>query len=53
MEFWREKFVRNVERDARKEGELRTMGWRVEIIWECETRDPAGLERRLHALLFP
>src|SRR3546814_14135142 len=46
IEFWQEKFVRNVERDARKEGELRAMGWRVEIIWECETREPVRLERR-------
>lgn len=52
-EFWQEKFARNVERDARKENELRAAGWRVEIVWECETRDPAKLKERLRALLFP
>lgn len=50
--FWQEKFARNVERDARKENELRAAGWRVEIVWECETRDPEKLKERLRALLF-
>lgn len=53
VEFWQEKFARNVERDARKENELRAAGWRVEIVWECETRDPVLLKERLRALLFP
>lgn len=52
-EFWAEKFVRNVERDARKEAELRAAGWSTETIWECETRDPERLANRLRRLLFP
>lgn len=50
--FWKEKFVRNVERDARKTAELRALGWRVEVIWECETRKADLLELRLSAMLF-
>ena len=46
-EFWHHKFCHNVERDARKEGELRQLGWRVLVIWECETRDLQILRRRL------
>lgn len=38
-DFWEAKFARNVERDARKERELRQAGWDVLTIWECETRD--------------
>lgn len=45
--FWLPKFQRNVERDARKEDALRALGWRVLIVWECETRDKATLEARL------
>lgn len=52
VEFWQEKFARNIERDARKENELRAVGWRVEIVWECETRDLAKLKERLRALIF-
>ena len=36
-EFWFEKLRRNVERDKRVQSELRSAGWRVEVIWECET----------------
>lgn len=53
VEFWQEKFTRNVERDMRKEAELRAAGWDVVTVWECETRSPELLSTRLRALLFP
>lgn len=34
--FWREKFLRNVARDARDIAALRNLGWRVGVVWECE-----------------
>jgi DNA mismatch endonuclease (patch repair protein) len=37
VEYWREKFDRNVERDRRKENILVALGWNVQTIWECET----------------
>jgi DNA mismatch endonuclease (patch repair protein) len=46
-EFWQEKFDRNVERDQRKERQLRDAGWDVLTIWECETRERADLARKL------
>ena len=47
--FWTEKFAANVERDARQEAALRTLGWRTLVIWQCETKDEAAVERRLAA----
>lgn len=47
QEYWLPKFMANVERDARKESQLRELGWKVLIIWECETRDRGGLTTRL------
>lgn len=41
--FWTRKFEANVERDRRKAQELEEQGWRVAVIWECETRDPKAL----------
>lgn len=35
-EFWERKAVANRERDARKEAELRLIGWRVFVVWQCE-----------------
>ena len=45
--FWQEKFRRNMERDARVHADLEAAGWRVLVVWECETRDGGALARRL------
>lgn len=36
IEFWSEKFKRNVERDTIKNQELERQGWKVLVFWECE-----------------
>jgi DNA mismatch endonuclease (patch repair protein) len=46
-EFWRAKFLRNKERDARKIDELKLLGWDSLTIWECECRDRRRLEQCL------
>ena len=46
-EFWLAKFAANVARDKVKARLLRTMGFRVVTIWECETRDLAKVGKRL------
>jgi DNA mismatch endonuclease (patch repair protein) len=46
-EFWRSKFEANVARDSASETALAIAGWRVVVIWECETKDAAKLEARL------
>lgn len=45
--FWTEKFAANVARDARQEAALRELGWRVLVIWQCETKDKASVKRKL------
>ena len=35
VEFWNEKFRKNIERDERVRAELETAGIRMLIIWEC------------------
>lgn len=39
IEFWIEKFNRNVENDKLHIKQLQEMGWRVITIWECELKD--------------
>lgn len=51
VRFWRKKFRENVERDCQKRDALRKQGWRVQVIWECETRDLDHLEKRVRSLL--
>ncbi len=38
-EFWKEKFERNVERDAENEKYLQELGWQVLTVWECDLND--------------
>jgi DNA mismatch endonuclease (patch repair protein) len=49
--YWAPKLQRNCERDAENSRMLLSQGWRVLIIWECETRDAAGLEATLTRFL--
>lgn len=49
--FWTRKFRENVDRDRRVRTELRALGWRLVILWECQTQDVRRLERRLAAVL--
>ena len=49
--FWREKFRTNVERDRRVQKELKSMGWSIQIIWECELFDPEDVKKTLKSLL--
>ncbi|MDA1164362.1 MAG: DNA mismatch endonuclease Vsr [Planctomycetota bacterium] len=38
VDFWSKKFARNVERHEEVERELQSLGWRVIVVWECETK---------------
>jgi DNA mismatch endonuclease (patch repair protein) len=51
VEFWTHKFMNNVVRDKRAKRGLEEMGWRVAIIWECETVDAVALRRTLDAII--
>lgn len=49
-DFWQQKFDANIARDKLQRNSLRKLGWRVIIVWECETRIPLRLERKLARL---
>ena len=49
--FWRSKLRKNVRRQSLDIGELERMGWKVKIVWECDTRDPGALSRDLGQFL--
>jgi DNA mismatch endonuclease (patch repair protein) len=36
--FWRDKIGANVLRDRKRRLELERLGWKVLVVWECETR---------------
>lgn len=52
-EFWNAKLDKNLARDAAGRRALEALGWSVLVVWECETRDTAGLADRLSAFFGP
>ena len=51
VRFWNKKFRQNVERDRHVKAKLEDAGWRVVIVWECETRRLDSLIERLESSL--
>ncbi len=51
VEYWNKKLDRNVERDRINIGLLEEAGWRVCVIWECETRNQDKLKATLEEFL--
>jgi len=49
-EFWSDKIMANVTRDRRSVDALEQLGWRVFVIWECETVS-SELANRLNTFL--
>jgi DNA mismatch endonuclease (patch repair protein) len=51
VEYWGPKLARNQIRDQKNARQLRRLGWRICIIWECETKNTAKLSRRITRFL--
>ena len=52
VEFWEAKFDANVKRDRRNQRDLKRLGWKVIVIWECQTRTQSQLNRILTHIVF-
>jgi DNA mismatch endonuclease (patch repair protein) len=50
-DYWLPKLEQNRVRDVRKIDELRALGWRVEVVWECELETPEGPAEACRRLL--
>ena len=50
-DFWEAKFARNVARDKRVIRQLRRDGYRVLVVWECQTKTPERVAMRVERLL--
>lgn len=49
--YWADKFARNIANDRKHSRELRRLGWRVIVIWECHLKHPDRVQSRLQRLL--
>lgn len=51
VQYWGPKLARNQGRDEENGRKLCELGWRVHLVWECETKATAKLRRRLARFL--
>ncbi|MDD5577884.1 MAG: very short patch repair endonuclease [Methylobacter sp.] len=51
VDYWRPKLTRNQTRDTEQEAALLAQGWRVLVIWECQTKDAEKIKQTLKAFL--
>lgn len=49
LDYWEPKIRRNVERDSQNYALLKTQGWRIFVVWECELKKQ-DVEERLSRL---
>jgi DNA mismatch endonuclease (patch repair protein) len=52
VEFWNEKLDKNIERDNRKESELKEAGWKILTIWDCEMKDEDLITEKIKDFLY-
>ena len=50
-DYWRQKLMRNMERDTKAQVGLASAGWQVMVIWECELQDLEEMRVRLLSFL--
>jgi len=41
-EFWKKKFAKNVKRDEEKIKKIKSLGWKIFVIWECQLKDDSN-----------
>jgi DNA mismatch endonuclease (patch repair protein) len=51
MEYWRPKLQRNQQRDLENLRKLQDLGFRVLVVWECETVNERRLSQKLRRFL--
>ena len=50
-EFWDRKLDGNIRRDMRVRRALNRLGWRILVVWECETRNTTRLLSKLRKFI--
>ena len=50
IEFWNSKFHDNIQRFQVVKKNLKKLGWKVFVIWECQTKDDLKLMRNIEKI---
>jgi len=49
--FWKQKFKRTIERDKQNLKALKKLGWKVLVIWECQTKKSEKIVDKISTFL--
>lgn len=49
-DFWKNKIENNIKRDEKEVFELKKLGWRVYVIWECQTEEIEVLNKIINSI---
>lgn len=52
QQYWQKKFKRNIERFDAVEKEITKLGWKVFVVWECETNEYNVLLERVNNIFY-
>ncbi len=50
-EFWRRKIEGNIARDRKNARQMRALGWKILIVWQCQAKNQLELAKRLQRFL--
>ena len=51
IKYWENKLKRNIEKQKDDIKKLKSDGWKVHIIWECQTKNEKGLIKKIQKIL--
>ena len=51
QDYWIPKLDRNQRRDRQVRSQLRRLGWKSLVVWECQTKNPKKLANRIRSFL--
>ena len=49
--YWHKKLDRNVKRDKENRNKLSKLDWKSLVIWECQTKKPQAILKKINAFL--
>ena len=51
LDYWQPKLEANARRDRTKKEQIESLGWKVLVVWQCQTKDLDALRTQLRAFV--
>lgn len=50
-EFWKDKMLTNVKRDKKNQNDLKKLGWKIIIVWQCQIKNRKLFENTMKKVI--